>query len=177
MAMKRKFAALSCAALASLVIVGAYAANPEPVTVEVTFVVPIDIVENNSLRFGLVDTGFGNGDTVTVATDGTVSDSGAGAFAVGGTTGAADLSVTAAASTPILILADNATGAADYTVDTFVCNYNGTGDAPCDGAGYATTSAAAATATLLVGATINGNGGSAAPGTQNSTFDVTITYQ
>jgi len=177
MVMKRIFVALSGAAMASLVIIAAYAANPEPVTVEVTFVVPIDIVENNSLRFGLVDTGFGNGDTVTVGTDGTVSDSGGGAFSVGGTTGAAELSVTAAASTPILIVADNATGTSDYSVDTFVCNYNGTGDAACGGGGYATTSAAAATATLLVGATINGTGAGATAGTQNSSFDVTITYQ
>ena len=175
MAMKRKFAALSGAAIASLVIAGAYAANPEPVVVEVTFVDPIDIVENNPLQFGLVDTSLAAGDTIAVGTDGSVTDSGA--FSVGGTQAAANLSVTAAASTPITILIDNLTNGADYTLSAFQCSYDGGADTACDGGGMNVTSAATATATLLVGATITGTGGSSAPGTQNGSFDVTITYQ
>ena len=175
MPMKRTFAALSGAALAGLLIAGAHAANPEPVVVEVTFVDPIDIVENNPLQFGLVDTSFAVGDTIAVGTDGSVTDSGT--FSVGGTQAAANLTVTAAAATPITILIDNVSGGADYALSAFECSYDGGADTACDGAGMTTTSAATPTATLLVGATITGNGGGAAAGTQNGSFDVTVTYQ
>jgi hypothetical protein len=174
--MKRTLAALSGAGLASLLSVGAYAANPETVVVEVTFVDPIDIVENNPLQFGLVDTSFANADTITVGTDGSVTDSGA--FSVGGTQAAANLSVTAATATPITIVVDNITNNTDYSLSAFQCSYDGGADTACDGAGMNTTSSTTATAPLLIGATITGNGGNnATPGAQPGSFDVTITYQ
>jgi hypothetical protein len=70
---------------------------------------------------------------------------------------------------------DNVSTATGYSLDTWMCNYNGAGsDSACDGAGYTETSATSAT--LLIGARLTGNG-NAVLGVDNSTFDVTVTYQ
>ena len=74
----------------------------------------------------------------------------------------------------INIDAGNAVAATGYTLRRFRCRYNGaTSDSNCN-AGY--TATAVASATLLVGADVRGNG-NAVVGVDNTTFDVTVTYQ
>jgi hypothetical protein len=149
------------------------AANPESVTVDMNFVAPITITENNPLQFGLLDVNMANNQTVTIAPDNTVTDTQNNVL--GGTQAAANLTVTATASQSITILVDNVSTATGYVLQTWQCNYNSAGsDSACDGSGYTETSVASAT--LLIGATLKGNG-SAVVGTDNSTFDVTVTYQ
>jgi hypothetical protein len=92
----------------------------------------------------------------------------------GGTQGAANLTVTASASQAITILVDNVSTANGYSLGTWMCNYNTGTDTGCDGSGYSETSATSAT--LLVGVTLTANG-TATVGTDNSTFDVTVSYQ
>ena len=149
------------------------AANPEQVPVEVEFVSPITITQDSELKFGLLDVNLAGGETVVIAPDGSVTD--ASSRVVGGTQVAADLTVTATAAKSITILVDNVSAATGYTLGTWMCNYEGAGaDSACDGAGYSATTVAIAT--LKVGVTLMGNG-SAVVGVDNSTFDVTITYQ
>jgi hypothetical protein len=154
-------------------VIVADAANPESVTVDMTFVAPITITENNPLQFGLLDVNMANNQTVTVAPDDTVTDTQNNVL--GGTQAAADVTVTATASQSITILVDNVSTATGYVLQTWRCNYNSAGsDSNCDGSGYTETSVASAT--LTIGATLKGNG-SAVAGTDNSTFDLTVTYQ
>ena len=149
------------------------AANPEPVAVDMTFLDPLTITENESLRFGLLDVNMGNNQKVIVAPDDTVTDTQNNVF--GGTQAAADLTVTATASQSITILVDNVSSATGYVLESWKCNYNSAGsDSNCDSGGYSETSVASAT--LLIGATLKGNGNAVA-GVDNSTFDVTVTYQ
>ena len=149
------------------------AANPESVTVDMTFLAPITITENNPLQFGLLDVNMGNNRKVTIAPDGTVTDTNGNVL--GGTQAAADLTVTATASESITILVDNVSSATGYSLETWMCNYDAAGsDSSCDSGGY--TETAVTSATLLIGATLKGNG-NAVVGTDNSTFDVTVVYQ
>ncbi len=151
----------------------ANAANPEQVPVEVEFVDLISITEDSELKFGLLDVNLANLETVVIAPDDSVTD--ASSRVVGGVQRAADLTVTATAGKPITILADNVSAATGYTLGTWMCNYDGAGsDSACDGAGYSATTVA--NATLKVGVTLTGNG-SAVAGVDDSTFDVTITYE
>jgi hypothetical protein len=149
------------------------AANPESVTVDMTFLDPVTITENNPLQFGLLDVNMSNNQKVTVAPDGTVTDTQNNVF--GGTQAAADLTVTATASKSITILVDNVSTATGYVLEAWMCNYDAAGsDSACDGGGYTETSVASAT--LLIGARLKANG-NAVVGTDDSTFDVTVTYQ
>ncbi len=149
------------------------AANPEPVTVDMTFLDPLTITENNPLQFGLLDVNMANLETVVIAPDDSVTDAGGNVF--GGTQAAADLTVTASASQSITILVDNVGTATGYTLGTWMCNYDAAGsNSACDGAGYSETSVASAV--LLIGVTLTGNGNAVA-GADNTTFDVTVTYQ
>jgi hypothetical protein len=148
------------------------AANPEPVTVDMNFLDPVTIMEVNPLRFGLLDVNMANTETITIAPGGGVSGDTGRIF--GGTQGAANLTVTASASQAITILVDNVSTANGYSLGTWMCNYNTGTDTGCDGSGYSETSATSAT--LLVGVTLTANG-TATVGTDNSTFDVTVSYQ
>jgi len=171
---RQAFASISGVALGVLIVgSGTYAANPEPVTVDVTFVDPITISENNSLQFGLVDTGLAGGDTIAIGTDDSVSESTP--RVLGGTQAAADLTVTADPGRLITILVGSITPNTGYTLGSFVCNYDLAGDNACDGAGYTETSVASAT--LEIGATLTGSGAAISPGTANGSFEVTISYQ
>ena len=145
----------------------------EPVTVDMTFLDPLTITENESLRFGLLDVNMGNNQKVIVAPDDTVTDTQNNVF--GGTQAAADLTVTATASQSITILVDNVSSATGYVLESWMCNYDAAAsDSNCDSGGYSETSVASAT--LLIGATLKGNGNAVA-GADDSTFDVTVTYQ
>jgi len=148
------------------------AANPEPVTVGMSFLDPITITENESLRFGLLDVNMANLETVVIAPNDFLTD--AGGNVLGGTQAAADLTVTATASQSITILVDNVGTATGYALGTWMCKYGAGSDTACDGAGYSETSATSAV--LLVGVTLTGNGNAVA-GADNTTFDVTVTYQ
>ena len=149
------------------------AANPEPVTVGMSFLDPVTITENESLRFGLLDVNMANLETVVIAPNDSVTD--ASGNVLGGTQAAADLTVTATASQSITILVDNVSTATGYTLGTWMCNYDAAGsNSACDGAGYSETSATSAV--LLIGVTLTGNGNAVA-GADDSTFDVTVTYQ
>ena len=148
------------------------AANPESVTVDMTFLDPITITENESLRFGLLDVNMANLETVVIAPDDSLTD--AGGNVLGGTQAAADLTVTATASQSITILVDNVGTATGYALATWMCKYGTGSDTACDGSGYSATSAMSAV--LLIGVTLTGNGNAVA-GADNTTFDVTVTYQ
>jgi hypothetical protein len=149
------------------------AANPESVTVDMTFLDPLTITENNPLQFGLLDVNMANNQRVIVAPDSSVTDMQNNIL--GGSQAAANLTVTATAAHSITILVDNVSTATGYSLDQWMCNYNGAAsDSACDGSGYSETSVASTT--LLIGARLTGNG-LAVVGVDNSTFDVTVTYQ
>jgi len=148
------------------------AANPEPVTVDMTFMDPITITENSPLQFGLIDVNLADLEVVRVRPNRPVVDNDN--RILGGTQIAANLTVTAQVGVTISIDAGNAATATGYVLRRFRCRYNGaTADGNCN-AGYTTTSVASAT--LLVGADIRGNG-NAVVGVDNSSFDVTVSYQ
>ena len=108
------------------------AANPEPVTLDMNFLDPVTITENNPLQFGLLDVTMSNNRKVTIAPDGTVTDQ----FnnVLGGTQAAANLTVTATASQAITILVDNVSTANGYSLGSWMCNYDNAGsDSRCDG--------------------------------------------
>lgn len=166
--------AAGASALALLLVMSsAGAANPESVTAEVEFVDPITITENNALQFGLLDQNMADLETVVIATSGSVTD--AGSNVQGGTQAAANLTVASTASQGITILVDNVVNGTGYALGTFMCDYNtAAASGACDGSGLSATSAASAT--LLIGATLTGDGLSVA-GAANGSFDVTVTYQ
>ncbi len=151
---------------------GLPAANPETVAVRVTFVAPIAIAEANALQFGSLDQNLADLESVTVAPDSTVTDS---ADRVeGGPQAAASLTVTATPGQAITIHIDAIVSGAGYALTDFRCNYAAGTDAICNGAGYSGTSVASGT--LLVGATLTGDG-TAVAGAADGSFDVTVTYQ
>jgi len=171
----KRFAAIAGSALMGLMFTtGTYAAV-EQVTAEVEFVTAVALTEVNALQFGLLDVAMGNTETVVISPDDPTTVTDASSNVAGGAQAAAKLTVTAVAAQTITILVDNVTAATGYALGTWLCNYDAAAsDSACDGGGYTETSIASAT--LLIGATLTGNG-SAALGTDNSTFDVTVLYQ
>lgn len=149
-----------------------FAANPEPVVAEVEFVDPITITEVTALRYGFLDANLANAETVVIATNSAVTD--AGGNILGGTQAAANVAVTATAAQAITILVDTVVDGTGYALGTFLCAYDGGTITACDGAGYSETSVASAT--LLIGATLTGDG-LAAVGVANGSFNVTVSYQ
>jgi len=171
----KRFAAIAGSALMGLMLAtGASAANPEQVPVEVEWVAPVAITENNALQFGKLDVGTAASETVTINTDDTYAESSANTV-VGGTQAAADLTITVPASTAITMLVDNIGVGTYYTVGTFLCSYEGGADTACDSE-YNLTSAAAASGVVEIGATLTVVGTPTAV-VDNTTFDVTVTYQ
>jgi hypothetical protein len=146
-------------------------ANPESITVQVTFVNPAGIGAANDLQFTLPGQSLADIDSVTVAPD----------IGEGGTKGgggedrphsAASLTVTAAPGQAITIHAEAVDSGAGYSVSDFRCNYSAGSDADCDGTGYSVTSVDSGK--LLVGATLTGDGTAVAA---DGALEVTITYQ
>ena len=171
----KRFAAIAGSVLMGLMFAtGANAANPEPVPVEVEWIAPITILENNPLQFGLLNVNMVASQTVTINIDDSYSESTAGTV-IGPTQAAADLTITAPASTGITITADNPSNGTYYTLGTWRCRYAGGTDTAC-GSGYNVTSHASGSAVLEVGVTLTAVG-SATAITDDSTFDVTVTYQ
>ena len=171
----KRFAAIAGSSLLGLMFATASYATVEQVTAEVTFVTAISIGENNALQFGLLDVAMANTETVIIDPDGGLTDTFSNV--VGGTQAAADLTITATESQAITISVGNVSAATNYALGTWMCNYDGAGsDSACFGGYSETTPASSTTATLLIGVTLTGNGAAVA-GNDDSTFDVTVTYQ
>lgn len=150
------------------------AANPENVAAEVTFVDPITITENNALQFGLVSTALANLETISVGTDGATTD--VSGRLVNTSQAASDLTVGATAATALTVVVDTIVNGQGYALGAFLCDYNaGASAGACDGAGLSVATSIAS-ATLLIGATITGDGLDVA-GAANGSFNVTVSYQ
>jgi hypothetical protein len=174
----KRFAAIAGSALMGLMFAtGANAANPEPVPVEVEWVAPVAIVENATMSFGWLATGTPASETVTMNTDDTYSESAAGTV-IGGTQTAAQVTITVANTTPITILVDSIGSGTYYTLGAFMCSYATAPDEICDSE-YDVTSSATSSSSgdiIEIGATLTVQG-TPAVGTDDTTFDVTVTYQ
>ena len=174
---KRTIAALASAAILGFVGVGAHAQTTEPVDVEVRFVEPITITVNNAMQFGLVDINIGVGETLILATNDTVTGTGAPARLLNTAQLAADLTVEATANQAINILVNNEVGGSSYDVHTFTCRYNGVVNGGCDTTGLDVVAGSViANATLEIGATLEMTG-PAPSGDDWGSFDVTVAYQ
>ena len=172
----KRFAAIAGSALMGLMFATSANADVEVVTAEVEFVVAVSIgAPISHLQFGLLDVALLSTESITIAPGGGAT--GDIARIAGGVQAPANMVVTATALENVTILVDNVTVAGvGYTLDTFMCNYDGAGsDTACDGTGY-TDSGAGGTATLLIGATLNGSVLGASVGTFDGSFDVTILY-
>ncbi len=176
--MKRSAAIGGSALMGLTLTIGANAANPEVVTVDVTWAAPIVIAPVSNLRFGLLDLGMAENDTVTILTTGGYSESVANTV-VGGTIAPAELTITVANTTPISILVDTIGSGTYYTVGTFLCRYEGAADVACDSAYNVTSSASSGTGdTLEIGAVLTKNSTiPAIAGDDDTTFEVTVTFQ
>ncbi len=163
---------VACVLAGLLTLNSAGAANPEPVTVEVEFVDPITIGENNALQFGLLDQNFANLETIVIGTNSAVTD--AAGRVLGGTQAAGDFTVASTTAKAITILVDSIVDGTGYSLGTPLCSYDAGPDTACDGAGMSATSVASAT--LLIGATMTGDG-LAVTGVANGSFNVTVSYQ
>ena len=168
--MKGLLAILGPALIGLMLVTGADANNPEPVTVSMDFVDPITITEIGSLRYGVLDQAL-NTETIIIAPDSAVSGTGTGLI-LGGTQAAANLTVTATASQTLSILVDAIVPGTGYTLGTFMCDYNGGTDTACN----SLTPTSVASATLLIGATLTGNN-LAVAGAADGSFNVTVAYQ
>ena len=168
--MKGLLAILGPALIGLMLVTGADANNPEPVTVGMDFVDPVTITEIGSLRYGVLDQVL-NTETIIIAPNSSVSGTGTGLI-LGGTQAAANLTVTASASLTLTILIDTIVDGTGYALSAFVCKYNGGTDTACN----SLTPTAVASAPLLIGATLTGDN-LAVPGPANGSFNVTILYQ
>ena len=163
---------VTVAIMGLLVPASLWAANPEPVAVRVTFVNPIAITEVNALQFGSLDQNLANLESVTIAPNSAVTDP---ANRVeGGPQAAASLTITTTPGQAITIQVDSVVAGAGYSLTDFRCNYNSGADAACDGVGYSESTVASGT--LLVGATLTGDG-TAVAGAADGSLDVSIIYQ
>jgi hypothetical protein len=169
----KRFAVIAGSALVGLTLAtGTNAANPEPAVVEVEWIGPVTISKSLDLRFGLLDVAMAVSESVTIAPDGTETDTNNNF--VGGTRGAATFDTTAVPSKGITILVTNISNGTYYTLGTFVCDYNAGADGDCS-AGMNETSQSGSTE-VRVGATLTALGGALAGG-DNGGFDLQITYQ
>ena len=171
---------IPCVAVMALLLPAAsLAASSVTVRVQVTFVDPVAISEVSDLQFGSLSQHLADQESVTVASIGTVSDpadramGGAKIVVRGAPQAAANLTSSAVPRQSITILVDGASPGAGYSLTDFRCSYNGGSDTACDGEGYSETSVA--NGTLLVGATLIGDG-TAMTGAVDGTFEVTVIY-
>lgn len=170
---KKTWLAILVSSIGELLLGGnAVADNPESVTAQVTFVEPIGVSEVNALQYGFLEQTLADLDVVVIAPDSSVADTAS--RVVGGLQSAAFLTVTAAPSHAITIVVGSITSGTGYVLGTFVCSYDGGIDTACDDGAYSEISVASAT--LLIGATLTGDG-LAVTGTANGSFSVTVSYQ
>lgn len=150
-----------------------YAANPEPVAVEVEFVTPITITEDNTLKFGLISTAIVNTNVVTVAFDDTVTD--ATSRVVGGVQEAGQVTIGAGAGQAATVDVSETGTSTSYDLTAFSCSYDSGGtpqDGDC-GAGLSVTTVASAV--TLIGSTLTANASPPA-GTDDTILEITMTY-
>lgn len=183
-AMKRIASAMA-GLLVGLGVAGAFAvdtamAATENVNAEVTFVAPVSLTEVNSLKFGFLSTAIGNGETVIVGTDDTVTGTGA-SDAIGGTAEAAEVTVSSSASQGLSILVNNivSSSSSQYTLGSFQCSYNAATATDCSTAAINVTAPGSGSdsVTLLIGATLTVSSASLTAGADNGSFDVVVNYQ
>ena len=146
----------------------------EIVAVEVTFVSVITITAINPLRFGLLDDAMLSGEQVVIAPGGGVTDDQSN-IVVTAQQFAADMIINATGGASISILIDSPVGGTDYTLGTFMCEYEAVPAAVCDGPSMNVT--AVASGALRVGVTLTSDVASITAGNQDGSFDVTVTYQ
>ena len=168
----KRFAAIVGSALFGLMLATVSYAATESVVAQVTFADLITITENNSLRYGVLDEAITSAESVIIAPDSSVTD--AGSNVLGGTQGAANLTVGATASQTLSIQVTSITNNTGFTLGSFICSYDGGADTACQAAPY--TPGSVLSATLLIGATLTGDD-FAVPGVSDGSFIVTITYQ
>ena len=171
---RKKFLAILGSTLAGLMLSTTAYAAPENVVAEVEFVDLITVTEVSPLRFGLLDEALALAETVIISPDAPPTVTDAGGNVLGGTQAAADLTITATLAQTLSIQVSNITNNTGYTLGSFMCSYNDGANTACQAAPH--TPASIASATLLVGATLTGDG-TAVPGVVNGSFDVTVTYQ
>jgi hypothetical protein len=159
--------------LAIVLVAPTAGAAVESINANVEFVSPITLTEVNALGFGLLDVNLAAAQTIIISPTDVVTGTGV-ARIVGGVREAAEATVAATASQPITIIVGNFVDGVGYALSAPLCAYDGGAATACGGAGMSATSAASAA--LLVGATLTGNG-SAAVGVDNGSFDVTVSYQ
>ena len=82
------------------------------------------------------------------------------------------MTIGADTSQVLTFLVDTIINNTGYALSAFVCNYNGGADTACN----SLTQASAASATLLIGATLTGDN-LATPGVRNGSFNITVAYQ
>ena len=150
----------------------AQTAGRETVAVQVEFVEAISVTENNALQFGRLDADLAADEAIAIAPDGAVTD--AEGRVLGGTQLAARLTIAASAAQSISVQVDDVVQGPGYVLGSFVCSYDGALEAACDGAGMSVTSVASAS--LLIGATLTGDG-TAVVGTADGSFNITVSYQ
>ncbi len=154
--------------------ISASAAVPEPVVVQVAFVAPIAITETNQLEFGSLDVAMAFNDTVTINLDNSFSEVPVGGV-VGGTQASAKLDIDATGGRPIKVSVSAFTNGADYTLGTWVCDYNGLSSGDCI-AGISVISFGPGTAEVRVGVTLTAAGGATA-GDDPGSFDLLVAYE
>ena len=171
------FVGLTAASIAAMNVATAATEN---VAAEVTFVTPVSLSEVNSLKFGLVDTSIGNTETLIVGTDDTLDGTGSSSV-IGGTTEAAEVTVSSAASQGLSIQVNNITASSNsyYTLGSFTCSYNGATATNCSTSAINVTAPGSGSnsVALLIGATLTVASASISAGADNGSFDVVVAYQ
>ncbi len=160
------------AVAACIATTGSFAANPEPVVVNVLFVTPITITEVAAMDFGLINQAL-NLEDITLSTGAGISGTGA-ALAIGGTPAAADVTVTATAGSGVDISIGSIVSGTGYALGSFTCKWDVLAELPCSTA--VAGGDVGASQTLLIGATITGDN-LATDGAANGSFEVTVAYQ
>jgi hypothetical protein len=168
------FTAAAGSALLGLMLATAASATTEPVTAQVEFVAAVVIANPTNLQFGLLDVAMGNGETVVIAVDNTVTD--AASNVQGGTQASAKFDVTAANGKTLVIQVQNVNTPAGsgYSLGSWRCDYAAASEGDCTTG--ITPSAGAGAQEVRVGATLTGDG-TATAGVKNSTFDLVVVYQ
>jgi hypothetical protein len=146
-----------------------YAAT-ESVSADVEFVTPISLVEVKTLAFGRISTDLANAEVLTIATNSGLTDTSNRYLT--GTVQAAEVTVTAQSLGTIDILIDTVVSGTGYALSAFTCDYAGGGSNGCSST-YSPS--AGSGGTLLIGATLTGDGADSV-GAANGSFVVNVTY-
>jgi hypothetical protein len=146
------------------------AANPETVSVNVTFVDAIAITEVNPLSFGMLDSSMLDTETVIISPDDTVIDSESNRL--GGNAEAAEVTVTASEGKAITISVDTISSGTHYTLSDPTCKYDAQSASACT----SQSQTSVASGSLLIGMTLTRNSTTMTAGVDNGSFNVNVTY-